>query len=194
MKSTPTAVLILAAGASRRLGKPKQQLVFHDQTLLHRIIATAADLNAGPVLVVLNGEIMLPESETIKTIVNHQWQEGMSTSIRCGIEMLQKTFPSIETVIITVCDQPYVSVDLFQELIDTYRQTKKPIIACSYADTIGTPVLFHQSIFQELQELNGDKGARHLLNKDKHRVGLVNFPLGAIDIDTEEDYERLIKQ
>lgn len=193
MPSSPTAVLILAAGASRRLGKPKQQLLFHDQTLLYRIISTATDLKSGPVLVVLNSETMLPESDTFKAVVNHQWQEGMSTSIRCGIEILQKTFPSIETVIVTVCDQPYVSVELFQQMIDAYQHTKKPMIACTYADTIGTPVLFHQSIFGELKELSGDKGARHLLNKDQHRVGLVNFPLGAIDIDTEEDYERLIK-
>ena len=100
----------------------------------------------------------------------------------------------IDTVIISVCDQPFVSVDLFREMIDTYRQSQQPIVACTYGDVVGTPVLFHRSIFPELLALSGDKGARQLLNKNQHRVGLVNFPLGNIDIDTEDDYARLIKQ
>lgn len=194
MKPSQTAVLILAAGASRRLGRPKQQLLFNEETLLNRIMSTATNLQAGPVLLVLGEDSALMAPENIITVINHQWEEGMATSIRCGIEKIQTVFPVIDTVIITVCDQPYVSVELFREMIRTYEQTNHPIIACAYADTIGTPVLFHRSIFPELLELNGDKGARLLLNKDRHRVGLVNFPLGNIDIDTEEDYERLIKQ
>jgi molybdenum cofactor cytidylyltransferase len=193
LQSLKTAVLILAAGASKRLGKPKQQLLFHNHTLLNRIITTANNLKAGPVLVVVNEEGDLKESTDIVTVTNHHWQDGMATSIHAGIERLQIEFPWVERVIITVCDQPYISVDLFKEMIDVYQKTNQPIIACTYADTIGTPVLFHRSLFPELMELSGDKGARHLLNKDPHRVGLVNFPLGDIDIDTEEDYERLIK-
>ena len=194
MQTEETAVLILAAGASKRLGKPKQQLLFHSQTLLHRIITTAIHLKAGPVLVVLNKEDKLKETENIVTVANHHWQEGMATSIHAGIKQLQTEFPLVEKVIITVCDQPYVSVDLFKEMIAAYQKTNQPAIACTYAGTIGTPVLFHRSLFPELLELEGDKGARQLLNKDLHRVGLVNFPLGDIDIDTEEDYERLIKE
>jgi len=194
MQTKETAVLILAAGASKRLGKPKQQLLFHNQTLLDRIIITASHLKAGPVLVVLNKEDDLKETENMVTVINHHWQEGMATSIHAGIKQLQTEFPRVETVIIAVCDQPYVSVDLFNEMIAAYQKTNQPIIACAYADTIGTPVLFHRSLFPELLELEGDKGARQLLNKDRHRVGLVNFPLGDIDIDTEEDYERLIKE
>lgn len=194
LQSLKIAVLILAAGASKRLGKPKQQLLFHHQTLLNRIITTATNLKTGPVLVVVSENNDLPESADIVTVINHHWQNGMATSIHSGIERLQVEFPWVETVIITVCDQPYISVDLFKEMMDVYQKTNQPIIACTYADTIGTPVLFHRSLFPELMELRGDKGARQLLNKDQHRVGLVNFPLGDIDIDTEEDYERLIKK
>lgn len=194
MKPAETAVLILAAGASRRLGRPKQQLLFHEQTLLDRIIVTATSLKAGPVLVVLRNDEDVEIPIGTIAVMNHQWQEGMASSIHCGMEQLQTDFPSIETVIIAVCDQPYVSVDLFKEMIKKYEQTKHPVIACAYADTAGTPVLFHQSLFPELLQLSGDKGARQLLNKNRHRIGLVNFPLGNIDIDTEEDYARLIKQ
>lgn len=194
MKPTETALLILAAGASRRLGRPKQQLLFHNQTLLNRIIGTAMALNAGPVLVVLCEEADRQLPENIIPICNPKWTEGMASSIRCGINTLRGDFPFIETVIIMVCDQPYVSTGLLQEMIAHYKESKKPIIACTYADTIGTPVLFHKEIFPELMELRGDKGARVLINKESHRVGLVNFPQGNIDIDTEEDYERLIKK
>lgn len=193
MKPTETALLILAAGASRRLGRPKQQLLFHNQTLLNRIIDTAEALHAGPVLVVLGEDADRQLPGNIITIYNPEWMEGMASSIRCGIKTLQNDFPLIETVIIMVCDQPYVSTGLLQEMIDGYKEYKKPVVACTYADTIGTPVLFHKEIFPELLELRGDKGARVLINKELHRVGLVNFPQGNIDIDTEEDYKRLIK-
>lgn len=193
MKPAETALLILAAGASRRLGRPKQQLLFHNQTLLNRIIGTAMALNAGPVVVVVGEDADRQLSQNIIVVPNPEWTEGMASSIRIGIKTLQTDFPSVETVIIMVCDQPYVSTDLLQEMIDHYKENKKPVIACTYADTIGTPVLFHKEIFPELMELRGDKGARVLINKESHRVGLVNFPQGNIDIDTEEDYERLIK-
>ncbi|TDO25817.1 nucleotidyltransferase family protein [Sediminibacterium goheungense] len=193
MKPAETALLILAAGASRRLGRPKQQLLFHNQTLLNRIIGTAMALNAGPVVVVVGEDADRQLSENMIVVPNPEWTEGMASSIRIGIKTLQTDFPSVETVIIMVCDQPYVSTDLLQEMIDHYKENKKPVIACTYADTIGTPVLFHKEIFPELMELRGDKGARVLINKESHRVGLVNFPQGNIDIDTEEDYERLIK-
>ncbi len=142
MKPMETALLILAAGASRRLGRPKQQLLFHNQTLLNRIIGTAMALNAGPVIVVLGEDADRQLPENIITVYNPEWTEGMASSIRCGIKTLQKDFPLIETVIIMVCDQPFVSTGLLQEMIDAYRTNKKPVIACAYADTIGTRFYF----------------------------------------------------
>ncbi len=189
-----TAVMILAAGASKRLGRPKQQLLFENQTLLDRIIHTAISLQTGPVLVVHGDDIILPQAIAIVPVLNSQWQEGMATSIHAGINAMEAKFPLIETVIITVCDQPFITVELFREMIALQQQTGKPIIASVYGETIGTPVLFHKSVFKELLILSGDKGARQLLKKESDRVGLVNFPLGKIDIDKEEDYEGLIKQ
>lgn len=194
MKKPETAVMILAAGSSKRLGRPKQQLIFEDQTLLHRIIHTAISLQSGPVLVVHGEDTFLPQKKEIVPVLNSQWEDGMSTSIHAGINSLEAKYPLLETVIITVCDQPFITVELFREMIALQQQTSKPIIASVYGETIGTPVLFHKSVFKELLTLSGDKGARQLLKKESDRVGLVNFPLGKIDIDTEEDYEGLIKQ
>lgn len=189
-----TAVMILAAGASRRLGRPKQQLIFENQTLLNRIIHTAISLQSGPVLVVQGDDTILPQDIAIEPVLNRQWQEGMATSIHAGINALDAKYPMLETVIITVCDQPFITIELLREMIALQQQTSLPIIASVYGETIGTPVMFHKSVFKELLTLSGDKGARQLLKKDSDRVGLVNFPLGKIDIDTEEDYEGLIKQ
>lgn len=189
-----TAVMILAAGVSRRLGRPKQQLIFENQTLLNRIIHTAISLQSGPVLVVHGDDTILSQDIAIEPVLNRQWQEGMATSIHAGINALDAKYPMLETVIITVCDQPFITIELLREMIALQQQTSLPIIASVYGETIGTPVLFHKSVFKELLTLSGDKGARQLLKKDSDRVGLVNFPLGKIDIDTEEDYEGLIKQ
>lgn len=189
-----TAVMILAAGVSRRLGRPKQQLIFENQTLLNRIIHTAISLQSGPVLVVHGDDTILSQDIAIEPVLNRQWQEGMATSIHAGINALDAKYPMLETVIITVCDQPFITIELLREMIALQEQTSLPIIASVYGETIGTPVMFHKSVFKELLTLSGDKGARQLLKKDSDRVGLVNFPLGKIDIDTEEDYEGLIKQ
>ena len=188
-------VIILAAGSSARLGRPKQTLTFKKQTFLHRIVSTAASLNSGPVIIVLgsNAPLFSGDYENAIAVINDDWQEGMASSICCGLEKLLEDYPSIEGAIITVCDQPHVTVSLLQKMLDTHQSSLLPIVACSYGSTIGTPALFHHSMFSELLQLKGDKGAKQMVNKDKERVGLVDFPLGTVDVDTEEDYARLLR-
>lgn len=189
-------VVILAAGASARMGRSKQSLSFKNKTLLHRIAGTASSLNCGPVIIVLgaNANLVSEDAENAMSVVNHNWQEGMGSSICCGLKKLVEIFPSIDGAIITVCDQPYVTVSLLQEMLDTHQQSLLPIIACSYGNTVGTPVFFHHSLFLELLRLKGDKGAKQIVSKDPERVGLVDFPLGTVDVDTEEDYIRLLQK
>ncbi|BFG69461.1 hypothetical protein KACHI17_03420 [Sediminibacterium sp. KACHI17] len=193
MANPSTAVLILAAGASARLGRPKQALIFNGQTLLQKIVATALELGSGPVLLVIKKEDYFDVPEKVEVIKNLNAQLGMATSIQTGIEYLKDRYPDIEKVIITVCDQPFITSDLLRQMIEKQLETALPIIACQYGETIGTPVLFHKIMFDSLLGLNGDKGARQLINQQPQQVGLINFPLGNIDVDTEEDYERLIK-
>jgi molybdenum cofactor cytidylyltransferase len=193
MQNPSTAVLILAAGASVRLGRPKQSLLYQGQTLVQKIVSTALALQSGPVLLVLKeGDSMDVQEDVIK-IYNPDAALGMATSIHSGIKYLETQHADIETVIITVCDQPFITSSLLQEMITHYRETKLRIVACKYDDIVGTPVLFHKTMFKALYGLNGDKGAKQLINQHIQQVGLINFPLGNIDVDTEEDYERLIK-
>jgi molybdenum cofactor cytidylyltransferase len=99
--------------------------------------------------------------------------------------------PLAKGLILMVCDQPYVSAALLNDLLATHYNTGKPIVTSGYAGTVGPPTLFHRSIFPELLQLQGDAGARSVLNKHRDEVEIVSFPQGRQDIDTEEDYQRL---
>jgi molybdenum cofactor cytidylyltransferase len=189
-------IIILAAGSSSRLGQPKQSLIYKEHTLLKRMIESALQTGCKQVVVVLgaNAEKFTKECEGAQTVINAHWQDGMAGSIGCGLEALTSRHPHLDAVIITVCDQPYVNAPLLRQLIEKYQQTRLPIIASDYGGVTGTPVLFHRSFFPELLQLEGDKGAKQLVQKNKEQTGLVYFPLGKEDIDTLEDYERLLRE
>jgi molybdenum cofactor cytidylyltransferase len=188
-----TGIIILAAGSSSRLGKPKQNLVYKGQTLLQRAIATAATSVCRPVIVVLgaNEEMIKPtiESDSVNIIHNPEWQEGMASSIGAGIKALQKIEPEAGAVILMLCDQPFVGAALLHQLVQ--KKSDKGIVASGYNETIGAPVLFGAVYFDELLLLKGQEGAKKLLLKYPDDVIAVPFPLGGIDIDTMEDYEKL---
>lgn len=128
----------------------------------------------------------------VALVYNEQWAEGMASSIRTGLTELLRLQPGVAGSIIAVCDQPFVSADLFRQLITQQETTGKEIVACAYADTLGTPVLFGKKYFAELLNLTGDEGAKRLLSLYGADMATVSFPLGTIDIDTPEDYRRLL--
>jgi molybdenum cofactor cytidylyltransferase len=188
-------IILLAAGASSRLGKPKQLLVYQGKTLLQHGIQEAVATGAKPIIAVLGGnaEFLIKEtaSQSIEVILNNEWKEGMASSIRCGIKQLLKMAPGIDAAIIMVCDQPYVTTKLLEDLVKKNQETGKPIIASSYENNQGTPALFDKTIFASLLDLKGDVGAKKIMKAHPDLVALVSFPLGEIDIDTEEDYNGL---
>lgn len=188
-------IVILAAGSSSRMGKPKQLLQYNGKGLLQHIIDAAVTSNATPVIVVLGANADSISKEIDKTkiqvVENSAWDEGMASSVRNGLNALQKTSPSTEAVIFMVCDQPFVSAYLINDLINTHIETGKPIVTCNYGEAIGPPALFHQSLFDELMELRGDAGARKIIQQHNDEVATVLFAKGKIDIDTKEDYEAL---
>ena len=191
------AIIILAAGQSSRLGNPKQLLKINGTSLLQLSMNAALGSNADQVLLVLGssaGEIKKQlNSDQIWILENPDWESGMSSSLRCGLENLISQITDIEAVILIVCDQPFVSSDLLNELIRTYQSGDKDIIASFYDDIPGTPALFHKSMFQDLLSLKGDKGARMLFTKFAAQTGTIPFKEGSIDIDTLENYKNLAK-
>ena len=191
-----TGLIILAAGSSSRLGSPKQNLVYRGQTLLQRAIQTAlTSVCHEKVVVVLGaneGEIRPSISDELVYITyNPHWQEGMSSSIRLGITELLRIEPNIKAAILMLCDQPFVDPLLIYQLTEKKADSFSSIIACTYRDTLGVPVLFDASYFPRLLMLQGKEGAKTLIRDFPNDVATIAFPLGAIDIDTIEDYERL---
>ena len=190
-----TGIVILAAGSSSRLGRPKQLLEFDGTTLLSHATVEAANSKADSVVVVLGADAGLIVNEIDGDIVyvveNKNWREGMASSIRLGLNTLLSQTPSINAVILMVCDQPYISSSILNELIATQQKTTKPIVACNYGETTGPPALFHKSIFDELMQLKGDIEARKIIQQHKNNVATILFTGGKIDIDTIKDYEDL---
>lgn len=189
--------ILLAAGQSSRLGTPKQLLSYEGTTIFQHILQTAIASNAHPIVVVLGAHADIIEKKidrkTAQVVVNVLWPEGMASSIRQGIQTLLEINPFAEGAILITCDQPYVTTSLLNDLIEARQNTGKPIITCSYADTFGPPTLFHKSIFPELVQLKGDIGARSILRHHADKVEAILFPEGKLDIDTNEDYEKLLK-
>jgi len=188
-----TGIIILAAGASGRLGKPKQNLIYKGKTLLQSAIDIANDSKCIPVLVILgaNADVIKPtiENLSINILQNENWQEGMASSIKVGITGLKKIEPKVDSVILMLCDQPFVDAELINKLIQS--KSEKGIVASAYNDTIGVPVLFDADYFEELLQLKGDEGAKKLLMKHPEDIAKIDFPLGSVDIDSTGDYEKL---
>ena len=191
------AVIILAAGRSARLGSPKQLLSYRGKTHLQHTIDTALESQASPILVVLgSGKDAIKkelEQKQVFILENSSWESGMASSISCGITNLQELAPESKAVILMVCDQPFVNAKLLNNLITKHKDTRQSIVASSYANTLGTPALFHQSLFSELLVLEGESGAKSLIKKYSLQTGFVSFDQGSIDIDTRENYRNLPK-
>jgi len=191
-----TAIVILAAGNSSRMGKPKQLLKFNGQTLLDLVINETLKTNFRPVIVVLGAY----EEEIKKTqshagaiyVVNKDWEDGMSSSISSGLNSALKIDSEIENVIITVADQAYISSQIFEDLVRKHHQVNKNIIASAYLDTAGTPALFNKKYFKELMTLKGTDGAKKIIKRNIDDATTIPFELGRVDIDTQQDYKDLI--
>ncbi len=188
-----TGIIILAAGSSSRLGSPKQSLNYQGQTLLQRAVQTALDSDAEIVAVILgaNAEILQNTiiDQPVYVFLNPDWGEGMASSIRCGISELQRAAPHLTSAILMLCDQPYADTSLINQLIQNASPNK--IVASAYNGTVGAPALFDSSFFPQLLSLTGHEGAKRILLDHPDDVISIPFPLGAIDIDTIDDYDRL---
>jgi len=196
-KPANIAIIILAAGRSARLGSPKQLLNYRGKTLLQHSIDTALESQASPVIVILGSvketiEKQLDQTQII-ILENTAWESGMASSISYGINKLNTIAPDSEAAILMVCDQPYVSASLLNELINKHLESGQSIIASSYENTLGTPALFHKSLFSELSALEGESGAKSLIKKYNLQTRSVSFDQGSIDIDTRENYLNLSK-
>ena len=188
-----SAILILAAGASSRMGQPKQLLPFANKTLIQLSIETALDSHCKNIYCVVganaNAVIENIGDYPIHIIQNPNYQQGLSSSIKAGLEVLEKE--NFEAVLITLADQPKINSSHLNSLINTWKDHPYQAVATRYKDNIGVPTLFPKHYFKDLKALTGDKGARTLLNKSKKDFLAISFEELA-DIDTPEDYQKLL--
>ena len=193
-----TGFIILAAGESSRLGKIKQLLSFNRKTLLQHVIDEASNAGAKPIVVITGANAAKISasiaSGKVSILYNENWKDGMASGIVAGVRHVLSLNGTIKKIIISVCDQPFVSAALFGQLDQRQTISGKGIVACAYADTIGTPALFTLKYFDQLMALKGDEGAKKILKSNKEDVDTVNFSKGEVDIDTQSDYENLLKE
>lgn len=190
-----TGIIILAAGNSSRLGSPKQLLYYQGSSLLQRTVAAAETTAYVPILLVLGAhadQILDQHPDfNINIIINDSWEKGISSSIVAGLSKMLELEADTKNVVIAVADQPFIRPEIFTELVEESQRSRKNIVASKYAETIGTPVLFNEIYFDELIALNGNTGAKPLLQKYAADVATIPFELGHIDIDTQKDYNNL---
>ncbi|NVO86215.1 nucleotidyltransferase family protein [Hymenobacter terrestris] len=191
------AILLLAAGSSSRLGRPKQLLMYQGQTLLRRAAETAVAAAAGVPVVVVTGaqhEALLPELTglPVQVVRCPDWAVGMGASIRCGLHLLESLEVAFTPVTVMLCDQPHVTPALLGQLAETHAASGRPIVASQYGDTLGVPVLFGAEALPLLRQLPDSAGAGQLLRQHPALVAAVPFPAGAIDVDTEAQYAALL--
>lgn len=192
--SDESAVVILAAGGSRRLGRPKQLVEIAGQSLVRRAAEAALSIGSGSVHVVVGAEVARVrtalEGLPVELVVNEGWREGVASSIRAAIDAIERRDRPVETLILMLCDQPGVSADVLRRLLEAYRATRAPVIASRYPQGPGVPALFHAELFPALKSLGGDVGARQLIRHFDRDV--VTIPLALPDdIDTPEDVTRM---
>jgi molybdenum cofactor cytidylyltransferase len=189
------AAVVLAAGASTRLGKPKQLIEIEGEQLLRRTVRLALEVGCAPVFVVLGfeAERMRAQLEGLgaTAAVNERWTEGMGSSLRSGMEAVCAREPQPRGVLLLVCDQPRLTVEHLRKLLAEQGGDDSAIVASEYAGRAGVPAVFGRQYFAELLAVEGDRGAREVIRRHGEAVRAVAWPEGEIDLDRAEDLKKL---
>ena len=189
-------LILLAAGESRRMGKPKQLLAYKGNSLIRHALTMAIISNCDPIIVVLgaNSDRIFPELRNLPVQITHNalWQQGMGASIATGIKALQEIKVDLDAVIVALADQPLITAQVYNRLVERYRSNQVKAVASNYSGTIGVPALFDRTLLPELLKMNQKGGAKQLLNQYSDRTVNLELPEAAIDIDTPADYQKLL--
>jgi molybdenum cofactor cytidylyltransferase len=193
-------IIVLAAGASSRMGEPKQLLRYEKETLLGRALRAALETRLGPVVVVLGSQADAMQEEIaaldVKIVVNQYWQEGMGSSIRCGLQTLETAMAGgTDAAILMLCDQPFVTSGIIRRLADAYIARGALVVASEYEakgeKTLGVPALFSCALFPELMALRGAEGAKRVIMHHVAETEVIIMPEAGFDVDTPDDYRAL---
>jgi molybdenum cofactor cytidylyltransferase len=192
---TPTGVIILAAGASSRMGDLKQLLPYNGTTLLGNAINQAREAAFERVIVVIGAQAGRVrgsiEPHAVEIVENSNWQAGMGSSISAGLEYIKSTATSLSAVAILLADQPFIRAEHLLALRKLLDDSGLPVAAAEYNGQPGVPAFFRREAFPLLAALPSDVGARRLLRDSGLRVARYPLEQAATDIDTPTDFAAL---
>jgi molybdenum cofactor cytidylyltransferase len=195
--SKKIAALLLAAGNSSRMGRPKQLLDFHGQPLLRRAAETALAAALSPVVIILgaSAEDIRPALANLPVVIldNPDWPRGMGTSLRTGITHLLHQPNPPDAVLLLLCDLPLITPLHLAALIAEHERTGKPLIAAAYNSTRGVPALVGKTYFEELRTLPDPAGAKSLFTRHPDDLATIPLPEAALDIDDPGAYAQLLQ-
>jgi xanthine/CO dehydrogenase XdhC/CoxF family maturation factor/CTP:molybdopterin cytidylyltransferase MocA len=187
--------VVLAAGGSRRFGGIKQLLELDGKSLLKRVIDLAGNALGNRVKLVLGIKHNKLQREAdgydLEIVVNQEWEHGVASSLRAGIRALPAR---CQGALILFCDQPYIKEAHLRRMIEAWLREPARIVASAYADTLGVPAIFPSSYFTSIMALQGDTGAKSIIEKNLENVTRVSIPEAAIDIDTQDDLIKILNQ
>ena len=191
-----TAILILAAGESKRMDEPKQLLPYNNSTLLLHTIEQANSIKYADVFIVIGAHF----SDVFKSIrgqkatilKNNNWEDGMGSSISKGVELIKKK-NNYDRVLVTLADTPLITQEHYEGLISLSDETGKRIILTNYEEVSGVPAIFDKSLFNELSILSDNEGAKPVVIKYKKEVLEMTSKIPFFDVDTKEAYQKLLK-
>jgi molybdenum cofactor cytidylyltransferase len=193
------SAIVLAAGESKRMGRPKQLLAWQGKTLLRHVLESLMKSNADEIILVLGHEAeairkSLPPFQ-IKIVINPDYQQGMASSLRQGLLAID---PRSEAFLVLLADQPGIGPEIMNRMIRDFQQAnpKRGIVRPVYRGLQGHPVLISVRYLQEAIQLQGDVGARQILMNHPEDILEMDVDQDVVlkDIDTPEEYQKYMNR
>lgn len=191
----PIAAIVLAAGGSQRLGRPKQLEPWGDRNLLGHVVRATSSFPVDEVWVVLGHDweriLETTDMDDAGIIENPEWEEGIASSIRVGFDALTR-LSRCDRALIVIGDQPDVSTEIVEALLESHETAGKPVTVPKYRYSWGNPVVVDRSLWPRLMSLEGDEGAKRLWQAHPEWVNEVWFAeVPPRDVDTDSDVAEL---
>jgi molybdenum cofactor cytidylyltransferase len=182
------SAVVLAAGASTRMGEQKLLLPLGGEPIVRRTVRHICDTGVDEVLVIVGHAhqrvLEALEGLPIRHAINEKYKEGMGSSFRTAIEHLGAS----DAALFALADQPFVTANEYRMVLDAFRQHAPAIVSVRYGDVTAPPHMFSKALFPELAQLQ--HGARPVLERHSDRRIVLQFPAELLqDVDTPEDYE-----